>query len=464
MMMTPLQKDNQEISAICSQIQAKTVELVQTMLRFDSKQRSFIEFELLLCSELNKIGATMIESIIPLLYGNGYCGPKVNIDNETSYSCVHQRRERGLHTVFGKIKLTRAVYTEFHSGGLKSFLDEKLDIENKRYCPLTKYWSTLMGTIAPFDEAGDILNKIRGIDLSTKQIELSTEEIAKQITEYQESQVQDVVLDKDGKVPAVNIHLNQNAQRTVYLETDGCHVNTHNGWKECKTFMLFETEKTSETEYRLKNKFYFSTMTDVGELKRQMKHHIERYCGTDEVRIVCIGDGAKWIWNACKELFPKEQYPSGIIEIVDFYHALEKVTTLKEEIFNDEESGNKFFEQIKEYLKEGNIETVEQVLQDLKNKQKTQEKREIIDDKMSYFIDNKNRMRYASFKNKNLCIGSGAIESANKYVVQRRVKLQGMIWKEENLNYMVHLRAEYINGQIDKHYGIHNNPLLAGVT
>lgn len=462
--MTHLRKNPQEISAICSQIQAKTVELVQTMLRFDSKQRSFIEFELLLCNELNKIGATVLECTIPLLYGNGYCGPKVNIDDETSYSCVHQRRERGLLTVFGKIKLTRAVYTEYHSGGLKSFLDEKLNIEDKRYCPLTKYWSDLLGTIAPFDEAGDILNKIRGINLSTKQIQISTEEIAKQITENHETQVQDITLDKDGKVPAAKIHLNLNARRTVYIETDGCHVNTHNGWKECKTFMLFETEKTSETEYRLRNKFYFSTMADVGELKRQLKHHLERYCGTDEVRIICIGDGAKWIWNTCKELFPEEQYPSGIIEIVDFYHALEKITVIKEEIFTDESSGNKFFEEIKERLKEGNLETIEQVLQELKNNQKTQEKREIIDEKMHYFIENKNRMRYAIFRDKGLCIGSGAIESANKYVVQRRVKLQGMIWTEENANYMVHLRAEYINGRMDEHYGIHNNPLLTSVT
>lgn len=182
-----------------------------------------------------------------------------------------------------------------------------------------------MGAVTPFNEASDTLNKIRGISVSRKQIETSTESMGEQVNRLHQEQISSVVLDKEGKVPAANINLNLNAERTVYIETDGCHINTKEGWKECKTFMLFEIEKLNEKTQKLKNKFYYSTMENISELKRQLKFHLERYCGSDQVRIVCVGDGAKWIWKTMEELFPKDQYPSGIIQIVDWYHTFEKI-------------------------------------------------------------------------------------------------------------------------------------------
>lgn len=449
-----------EILNVKALIKTKTDGLLQKLLTFDVENKNFIELELTICKEINTIGAQILQSIIPLLYGDGYKGPQIEIDEETAYSCEARKRERNLQTVFGKISITRAIYTEYHTGGIKSFLDEKLGIENKRHCPLTKYWSDLLGIVAPFGEASDILNKIRGLKVSIKQIENSTENMGKLVTEAHESLVEGITLNEKNEISHAEIKLNLNAKRTVYLETDGCHINTNNGWKECKTFMLFETEKNSNEEYRLKNKFYYSTMNDIGELKRHLKYCLEEYCKDQEVRVVCIGDGAKWIWKACEELFPKEYYPSGIIEIIDFYHALEKIGDIKKEVFTNEIYGKRFFEQCDEYLQKGNIEIIEQELTKLKAEQIIPEKKKIIDETLQYFANNKKRMRYEKYRKEGLCIGSGAIESSNKYVIQRRVKLQGMRWDEENLNFMVHLRAEYINEKMDSHYGIETSPLM----
>ena len=96
---------------------------------------------------------------------------------------------------------------------------------------------------------------------------------------------------------------------------------------------------------------------------------------------------------------------------------------------------------------------------ELRDKQNLLERKQFVDEKLKYFMGNKEKMRYEKFKEQGLCIGSGAIESANKYVVQRRLKLPGMKWNQRNANYMVHLRAEYINKKMDAFYGIKNNPL-----
>jgi len=456
-------KYNKEAEKIAEMIMVRSRKQLLSLLDFKKQNSSFIELELKVCRSLDELGAIILEQIIPLIYGDGYNGPTVEINEERVYDCVARARERGLLTAFGKIKITRAVYTEFHSGGMKSFVDEALDIENKRKSPLVRYWSDLLGTVAPFDEATSTLEKIRGIHLSKRQIELSTESLGAKITKAHNEDIKDIRLNDKGEVPPAVINLNLNTERTVYIETDGCHINTNDDWKECKTFMLFELEKISEEERKLKNKFYYSTMKDINEIKRQLKYHMERYCGKEEVKIVCIGDGAKWIWNIMAELFPKGDYPSGIIEIVDWYHAKEKIVEIKNEIFGDTKKGKEFLEECESFLAKGNVEVVEQLLEQLKDKQELRSRKEFIDEKLKYFMNNKEKMRYEMYKEKGLCIGSGAIESANKYVVQRRLKQAGMKWDEENANYMAHLRAEYINGEFEKHYGLRHNALVEDV-
>lgn len=453
-------KANSEAEMISELIKSAAKKQLQVLLNFNKENSSFIELELMICKNLNEIGTIILEMIIPLIYGNGYKGSTLEIDEKTLYNCVARERSRGLMTAFGKISINRAIYTEFHSGGIKSFVDEALDIEDKRKSPLVRYWSTLLGTVAPFDEAQSILEKIRGIHISTKEVQLSTESLGAKITKSHDENIRDIVLNDKGQVDAAMINLNLNAEKTVYIETDGCHINTENEWKECKTFMLFEVDKISDEEHKLKNKFYYSTMKDVNEMKRQLKYHLERYCGNDEVKIVCIGDGAKWIWNTAAELFPEENYPSGIIEIVDWYHAKEKLVELKNEIFGETENGKNFLEESESYLAKGNIEIIEQKIEQLRDEQHLLARKQFVDDKLHYFMNNKQRMRFDMFKKQGLCIGSGAIESANKYVVQRRLKMPGMKWNEENANYMVHLRAEYINGEFEKHYGLKHNALV----
>lgn len=458
-----MQKSHSEIDRIVERINVIVKEQLKSLLSFNVNHRSFIELELEICKKINDVGACLLEELIPILYGNGYKGSKVIVDDETEYSCISKQRGRGLLTAFGRVKLSRAIYTEYHSGGIKSFLDEKLDIEDKKHCPLIKYWSDILGTVAPFEEASDTLNKIRGIRVSRKQIECSTEAMGDHINQYHQKEIGHILLDKKGKVLPVKINLNLNSSRTVYIETDGCHINTDEGWKECKTFMLFEIDKLDEETQILKNKFYYSTMEDVTEIKRQIKYNLERYCGDDEVRIVCIADGAGWIWNSMEELFPRAEYPSGIVQIVDWYHAVEKIGDLKEELFKTESASNKFYEECKGHLKQGNIETVEQILMQLRDQQTLKEKKELVDEKIRYFMKNKDKMRYEKYKSQGICIGSGAIESANKYVVQRRIKLQGMRWQKQNANKMAHLRAEYINRTLERHYNLKDNALIDAV-
>ena len=55
-------------------------------------------------------------------------------------------------------------------------------------------------------------------------------------------------------------------------------------------------------------------------------------------------------------------------------------------------------------------------------------------------------MKYAEFRKKGYFIGSGAIESANKYLVQARLKQAGMKWLTQGASAMIHLREKIYEG------------------
>ncbi|HYQ91347.1 MAG TPA: hypothetical protein VES89_04540 [Candidatus Competibacteraceae bacterium] len=64
-----------------------------------------------------------------------------------------------------------------------------------------------------------------------------------------------------------------------------------------------------------------------------------------------------------------------------------------------------------------------------------------------YFHHNRHRLDYATLKAKHLPIGSGAVESAIRRVVNLRLKGAGMFWHEETAQEMLMLRSYYKAGR-----------------
>lgn len=62
---------------------------------------------------------------------------------------------------------------------------------------------------------------------------------------------------------------------------------------------------------------------------------------------------------------------------------------------------------------------------------------------IGYYKNHEKRMQYHIFKEKGLQIGSGAIESAHKDVLQKRLKLSGQRWTKPGLQQIAQLRVTY---------------------
>jgi len=59
----------------------------------------------------------------------------------------------------------------------------------------------------------------------------------------------------------------------------------------------------------------------------------------------------------------------------------------------------------------------------------------------------KDQFDYPGALANNLPIGSGEIESAHRYIVQKRLKLPGSWWCAANADHMLALRLNRANGQ-----------------
>ena len=69
---------------------------------------------------------------------------------------------------------------------------------------------------------------------------------------------------------------------------------------------------------------------------------------------------------------------------------------------------------------------------------------------LTYLTSNKQGINYKTYLDDNLFIGSGAMESANKEVIQKRMKLSGQRWTLKEAQQVVNLRIKLKNNEWDK--------------
>ncbi len=163
----------------------------------------------------------------------------------------------------------------------------------------------------------------------------------------------------------------------------------------------------------------------------------------DKIRLCIIGDGAPWIWNRCKEIFPTAK------EILDYYHCSEYVHGVGNAHYGKgSQEAQQWCEATLTRIYYGYHEDVLGGL--TKMQAETQEVREKIDKFYTYLTNHCEKMNYDSAKRGGYHIGSGAIESANKFISHTRLKRSGAWWYIKNANNILKLRCAKYNGTYDK--------------
>jgi hypothetical protein len=79
----------------------------------------------------------------------------------------------------------------------------------------------------------------------------------------------------------------------------------------------------------------------------------------------------------------------------------------------------------------------------------TKHEKDQIDSAITYYHNNRSRMRYDVYLSAGYPIASGVIEGACRHFVKDRMERSGMRWEIEGAQAMLSLRAIFLNGQWD---------------
>ena len=238
---------------------------------------------------------------------------------------------------------------------------------------------------------------------------------------------------------------------TLYLEMDGAFFNTRgkskegSSYKETKLGIAFKSSDLTvdkEGNYHVGKRAYLSTNDGV-DVFREVLLALAIDCGLyDASRVVILSDGAAWITNTWEKYFP------FAIRILDLYHLKEKVGKFSFQIFKgkkNEQARVKWVQKTNKLLEEGKWKEVLNFkeVSAYKDKQVNSAAGEV--NLYKYIDDNKNFINYPEYKKEGLFIGSGAIESGNKIVMQKRLKLSGMRWKIIRAQAIMALRCKLMS-------------------
>lgn len=243
----------------------------------------------------------------------------------------------------------------------------------------------------------------------------------------------------------------RNRNGILYLEADGAALNTRtrdtegSTWRENKLGIVFSSDNIyywsgndGKRHHQIRGREYISYIGSVSEFKKHFLACALRNGYGNYRQTILLSDGAQWISGMAQELFPDAQH------ILDLFHLKENVYTFAKAKFKQDASKYvDWAEQICKKLEDGKWKEVLKELDPDESYENTV--------KLYGYIDNnKNHIDYPRYKEKGWFVGSGAIESGNKIVVQKRMKQSGMRWNPETAQYLVTLCSKKESGRWDK--------------
>ena len=161
----------------------------------------------------------------------------------------------------------------------------------------------------------------------------------------------------------------------------------------------------------------------------------------DQMRIVLQGDGAALIWNTVEPCFAEGR------PVLDHYHCAEHVHKLA-----DARYGHcaRAIEWVEATLARLAAHQVDGVIWGMQRLRADALARAEIDKLITSLQNHRQRIDYDACKAEGLPIGSGGIESANKFISHARLKRSGAWWVVANGNGMLRLRCALYNGTFDR--------------
>ena len=321
-----------------------------------------------------------------------------------------------MKTRFGEIQIANSEPFSRHPNGfgISPFLQEKL---------------VFLGQSEVYKEAAELAHSLLGIPVCSSQVYRLT-------NHYGDAIEADLAQIPTPVEPESVLTL---PPTVVYVQIDGAHLLTEEGYKDTKLARIFPDTalQVSVVEDRgghITESEFIAHLGNVAEFSGKVVPQLDRYKALEE-NVVGLSDGAVWIRHLLEKACPKATL------ILDLYHCLSHVSEAGVAAFGSGKVAMDWLDTQRNLLLESCLDSV------LVNIKRLSISVSVRDSVCSYLESNRDRMDYKRYRERGLLIGSGAIESAHRTVMQRRLKRSGQRWSIRGAQQVLNLRVCSMSGR-----------------
>lgn len=308
-------------------------------------------------------------------------------------------------------------------------LDEELGLDGGDLTPRAQGGLARLATWVPFERAAQLLEALVGVQVSLATARRVTQQAGEAYLAVQTAEAERIEREQP-PVPT-------GAAKQV-ISADGAFVPLVGGeWGEVKTLVLAEVSRNKQGEVCTQKPSYFSRMHEAETFGRVALVETHRR-GLEEASEVCaVMDGAEWLQGLV------DYHRADVVRILDFPHAAEYVSEFGQAVrlAGSELAADWLEEQLHSLKHEGPAG----LLAELKALQAKHPEVDLLQEHLAYLSKREVHMQYPTYQAAGWPLGSSIVESANKVVVEARLKGAGMHWSRENVNPMLALRNAVCN-------------------
>lgn len=220
-------------------------------------------------------------------------------------------------------------------------------------------------------------------------------------------------------------------------------------WREPKLITIFEHDEhgrmRKRTQATIDGSFEGPDMT--AEL---IAMHLHRLGAAQAASVTFVADGAQWIWDRIPVIIEKAGLKNVVThEVLDCCHASHHISGALASLGLKDQERLPLYREQRTALRNGHWRQVVDQLIGLADEQPDNT---VIRTEIAYLTKHgeAGRMKYPTFRAAGLPLGSGAIESSVRRVINLRLKGNGIFWQESNAEAMLQLRAQVITGRWDE--------------
>ena len=436
--------------------------LLALVVEAAQEETALHEVERTLFRSLLELGRTLLVHFLQAK-GMGDWGPSLGLD-DGQLLLRGEVASRPYRSIFGEVAIDRYVYGGSEEGEeAQAPLDAELILPEWKYSYLLQEWGLAFACKEAYSEAGQTLEQILGEGLAVGTLERLSHKVAVDVSPFRQhsprpkpqEEAAFLVATVDCKgVPLTREKGTSSKQgkrrkkgekKTPKKMACVGAAYSIDPFERTPEQILDEVQRKASAAKRpipYHKRVQAELLDDKASLFASLAEQIHQRQSDDPKPVLFLSDGER----ALRKL--QQRYLPEAIDILDLWHVMEYLWK-GAHVFHAEGStaAEDWVGQRLRMLLEGKVGYVIGGLKQVRTKHALKgAHRKTVESIITYFHNNRTRMRYDEYLAAGYPIGSGVAEGACRHLVKDRMERTGMRWTVEGAQAILDLRSTYLNG------------------